>query len=453
MTRGSLRLRLLVAGAASILIALGVSVLGLMFLFERHVERRVEAELGVFLDQIVSALDKTPEGTLVLSRDPADPRFRVPLSGLYWQVDTGDGLIRSRSLWDTQLQLPADELSNAGVHRHRIDGPAGQRLITLERSVLLPTPLGGGKIRAAVALDAADVTAATMAFAADLLPYLAVFALVLIVAAYVQVSVGLRPLAAIRRRLAAIGEGRTSRVGTGFPDEILPLARELDGLLEAREMQVERARARAADLAHGLKTPLQVLIGDVNRLRTKGETVIADEIDQVVDTMQRHVEKELVRARVAAGALDATADVASVIERVLSVVGRTPEGAKLNWSLDMADKAVARVDPDDLAEALGNLLENAARHARSRVVTTVRLQGQMLSIRIVDDGPGIPEDRLAEMTQRGARLDSAGDGAGLGLAIVQDIAEAWGGNLQISNAGPGFEATLALERASSHSPA
>ena len=132
---------------------------------------------------------------------------------------------------------------------------------------MLPARLGRADIRAAVALDAADITAAVRSFTIDLLPYLAVIALFLIGAAYAQVAIGLKPLDTVHKQLTVIRKGKARKLGPAFPDEILPLTAEVDALLDAREEQIEKARARAGDLAHGFKTPLQALAGDVERLR------------------------------------------------------------------------------------------------------------------------------------------------------------------------------------------
>ncbi|WP_201285609.1 sensor histidine kinase [Chelativorans xinjiangense] len=345
--------------------ALSLSYIGLTFLFERHVERRVEAEIRVYLDQVVSGLDRSDDGTLVMATSPADPRFSEPLSGLYWQLQVGNQLLRSRSLWDAKLALPQDVLADGAVHRHRIPGPDGSGLLALERSVTLPARLGSGAARAAVALDSREISAASRAFAADLLPYLAVIAILLISAGYAQVAIGLKPLDAVRKQLSQIRRGKARRLGQSFPDEIVPLTREVDALLEARETQVEKARARAGDLAHGFKTPLQVLTGDVERLRAKGEAEIADQVEQVATAMRRHVDRELARARMAIVRPDARARVSDVVQRVLAVVARTPAGGRLDWSVDIPEDAIARIDPDDLAEALGNLLENASKGVSS----------------------------------------------------------------------------------------
>lgn len=444
MKRGSLRLRLLVAGAVSVLAALALSALGLVLLFENHVERRVEAELNVYLDQIVAGLERSADGRLRLAGPTADPRFAEPLSGLYWQIQANGNTMRSRSLWDASLPLTPETLADGTVRQHRIPGPGGSELLALERSITLPEHLGGGTMRAAVAVDRAEISAASRAFAVDLLPYLGVIAAFLIAASYGQVAVGLRPLAAVRRRLAAIRAGQARRLGQVFPDEIQPLAAEVDALLEAREQQIERARMRAGDLAHGLKTPLQALAGDIERLKMKGEAEIAGGVEQVANAMRQHVERELARARMAAANPDARAKVAEVVKRVVAVVARTPAGAQLEWTVDIPAELAARIDPDDLAEAVGNLTENAARHARECVSIRSSERAGLTIVTVADDGPGIPEERLQEALARGGRLDQSGSGAGLGLAIVRDIAEAWGGHFEIRTSSQGLEADLGV---------
>ncbi len=445
----SLRLRLLLAGAVSVLAALALSALGLTLLFERHVERRIEAELRTDLTQVVAGLDRNADGKIVMIKSAADPRFERPLSGLYWQVEAEDITLRSRSLWDAELSLPNEAPPDGTEHRHRIaDGPAGEPLIVIERHITLPQRLQNEAVTVAVAIDAGEIDQAARAFRTDLLPYLGLLALFLIGAAYAQVAVGLSPLAAIRDRLSAIRAGRATRLDRSFPREIQPLATEIDALLDARGLQIKQARARAADLAHGLKTPLQVLAGDVERLRARGEAPLADEIEALLEGMRRHVDRELTRTRIATGNPDARADLAQAATQVMKVLARTPEGGRLAWKQTLPEGLVARIDPDDLAEALGNLMENAARHARTAIAITARREGDRILLRIIDDGPGIPAAKIDDALKRGVRLDRGGGAAGLGLAIVQDIAEAWGARLTLENTAQGFTAGLSLPAAS-----
>lgn len=446
MTFRSLRLRLLLAGAASTIVALALAAWGLTVLFERHVERRIDAELAVHLNQLTAHLEPGEAGRITLSTPPADPRFEVPLSGLYWQIvhEQQGTVLRSRSLWDSELELPAEPDVDDAIRHHHIPGPGKTQLYLLQRRVELPQRMGGGTARIAVAWNTAEVTKAVRGFAADLTPLLSVIGALLLAAAWVQVTVGLRPLSAVRSRLAAIRSGESRRLGSSFPDEVRPLAQEIDGLLDARDAEIARAKTRAGDLAHGLRTPLQVLQSEIERLAKDGHATAALTLSTVTRTMQRTVERELARVRLAAPGRAQEADVAAAIAQVIRVVQRTPDGERLDWIVDVPADLVAAIDRDDLSEAVGNLVENAARHARHAVTVTGRRNGTSATLTIADDGPGIPEDRLAEALSRGGRLDERGSGAGLGLAIVTDIVESWGGTLTLENAGPGLKATLKL---------
>jgi len=437
----SLRLRLALAGALAILIALGLAALGLAQLFGAHVERRATAEMSVQLDQVMAGLERGAEG-LELARPPADPRFSVPYSGLYWQIEEAGDLRRSRSLWDAALHLPVDTLGDGAVHVHRLAGPDGTDLLVLERSITLPSRLGGGLVRAAVAMDASELVAARRAFMADLSPYLALLALALSAAGWVQLSIGLRPLRSLGARISALREGRAERMGGHWPVELRPVATEIDDLLAAREAETERARTRAADLAHGLKTPLQALMGEADRLRGVGATEQADGIEETARAMRRTVDRELARSRTAARAVDAQADPARVANGLIAVLRRTPEGARLHWQQTIPEGLAVALDEADLAEAMGALAENAARHARSKVVMSVRVQGDRMQLTIADDGAGIAQTDCDRLMRRHARADETG--TGLGLAIAADIAEAAGGTLVLGDAAPGLAASLYL---------
>lgn len=447
MKLGSLRLRLAAGGAAAIVIALVVAGIGLTLLFERHVSRTIAEDLDVHLRQLIAGIDVGADNRLVVARPPADPRFADPLSGLYWQAgDDRDQLVRSRSLWDTTLQLPPDDPAPSQVHHHEIVGPAAARLLVAERRVMLS--LGGRQtpIRASVAIDLSRVSAARSAFAADLAIALAFLGLVLAAATWVQVGLGLRPLDAARRGIAEIRSGRSRHLPSAVPDEVRPLVEEVNALLDAQENEIARARDRAADLAHGLKTPLAALAADAQRIREKGVEEIANDIDAVGDTMRRHVERELARARVRGAFRHGTGAatlLSPLVESLAATLARTPDGARVAIENTVSNDFTVPFDRTDLAEVLGNLLENAVRHARSRVRVAGFGEGTRLRIAIEDDGPGISESARPMMLQRGQRLDLRGQGAGLGLSIIQDVLDAYGWTilLETSELG-GLKATI-----------
>lgn len=443
MTALSLRWRLMVAGAVAVVLALGLAALGLAHLFGTHVERRALADLSVQLDLVLAGLARV-DGALAQVLPPADPRFEQPYSGLYWQIAADGAVLRSRSLWDVELALPVEDGADATRHNHLLIGPEGAEVLVLEQHVTLPASLGGGRARAAVALDTAELSAARRAFLRDMFPYLAVLGMVLIAAQWAQVTLGLKPLRRVGAEVSALRDGRRRRMGGDWPQEVQPLAAELDALLTAREADVERARGRAGDLAHGLKTPLQALMGEAARLRTGDQAQAAEGIEVVVATMRAHVDRELARTRIALHSRNARAGAAAVARSVVAVLQRTPGGQRLAWQVDVPDDLVLAIDAADLSEALGALAENAARHAAGRAEVGAVVMGAQARVTVRDDGPGLPADRRAAMMARGVRADETGPGTGLGLAIAAEIAEAAGGVLELEEAGPGLSATLVL---------
>lgn len=441
MTRRSLRLRLALAGAASCSIALVMAFFGLSMLFEHHVERRIVDELTIHLEQVVAGLG-TAAGGIDVVRLPADPRFQAPLSGLYWQIDA-PGLQRtSRSLWDQAIEIPNEP--GTGLRERYLKGPSDTQLIAVIRDIITEARHGSLSLQATVALDRSIVREATAAFRRDILPYMAILGSLLFAAAIMQIYVGLRPLSDLRKRIALIRNGEVNRLGSAFPDEVLPLTAEVDALLQSREEQLRRARERAAELAHGFKTPLQVLAGDVARLKAAGQSTVADDIGTVINAMHRLVDHEMARARIADSGHRARADLRQVVSGVVSVVRRTPDGERLRWQIDIDQELVVKLDTDDLAELIGNLAENAARYGQNEVSFHAWPDGPMAVIEIRDDGPGIPENQLSSVLRRGQRLDTTSGGAGLGLAICENIVQAAGGSIALENKEPGLTVRICL---------
>ncbi|MEN8133022.1 MAG: HAMP domain-containing sensor histidine kinase [Pseudomonadota bacterium] len=433
MTQRSLRSRLLVAAVISISAALVIAGISLVVMFERHVERRIGSELDIYLNQITATVSVTNNERIAFIHNLADPRFNQPLSGLYWQIQDEERptLLRSRSLWDNVIELPDDNLTPGAVHGHLLPGPAGQALIVRERQIFLQANNGERRIRIAVAVNEQTLVEARNAFAADMLPYLAMMASVLLLAAWIQVRIGLTPLDAVRRGVTEIRSGAKRRLERLYPDEVMPLVDEMNGLLEVQEQTIERARAWTADLAHGLKTPLMVLTADSQQLREEGHTSIADNLDQLAETMRRRVDRELIRARVRSGIERKRmhADAADAVNGVVRTLKRSPRGAVLRWLLDVPNGADAAILPEDLTELLGNILENATKWANNAVSVSVTKGNKTISIRVEDDGPGVPENQLNTLGQRGVRLDEQKQGTGLGLAIARDVSEAYHGKL------------------------
>lgn len=284
---------------------------------------------------------------------------------------------------------------------------------------------------------------------------LGILAIVCMVAGFALVRAGLKPLNALRRRLADVQRGRTRQVLGRYPAEVQPLVQDLNVLLAHQERAVNRAVAKAGDLAHGLKTPLAVLSQEAERAAARGQTGLAEAIAEQVERMRRQIEYHLAHARAAASGATpgARCDVRPSAEGLARTLQRLHADRGISIAVDVAADAVVRCHREDLDEMLGNLLDNACKWAKSRVVLTAMAtpgQGKdaapdRVTIMVDDDGPGLAPAMREVVLQRGVRADEAAPGSGFGLAIVREIADVYGGSIMLEGSpSGGLRASLIL---------
>jgi len=435
---GSLRWRLLaVTGLlATLLVALaGALLLGL---FRGEVQRQFASGLRSQLDEVTARLEWSAAGEPQLTpASLSDPRWRRPYGGLYWQIEPvrADGRppLRSRSLWDTQLAVPADAVADGEVHVHEVQGPAGQALLLLERSVR-PAGSGAGSWRILVAGDLRETEAAVQRLRGALVGGALLLLLLMLAAAWLQTGVGLAPLRRLQTALAALRAGQAARLQGRFPSELQPLVDDFNGVLDRQADSLARARTQAGNLAHALKTPLAVLAQAAEQPGLAG-TPAAALLDEQVQRIRRQVDWQLARARAAAlqGQPGVRTPLRASCDALLRVLQRlhADRGLQLELALPESEPGFAG-DAQDLQEMLGNLLDNACRWASRRVrLSAVLAADGKLCIEVDDDGPGIAPAQRAQALARGQRLDESLPGSGLGLAIVAELAQLYGGALSL----------------------
>jgi signal transduction histidine kinase len=446
----SLQWRLLLLAALTIVAALAIALFALTAAFDHYLERRVEQELEVKLHELAAAFGLDEQGDPALLRPLSDPRYGQPYSGAYWQVATAAGpLLRGRSLWDRSL--PHDDPRGRAPAAYETQGPDGATLYVLERDVRLAAGGTPRSFRLTVAIDHKELEELAAEFRHDAAIALGVIAAVLVLGAWLQLSLGLRPLRALQAQVSRIREGRAARLEGAFPAEVAPLAGSLNELIDAQEDTVRRARARAGDLAHGLKTPLAILAAEARRLDEAGQPASATRLREQIDAMRAHVERQLARARShgAAAAGGQATDAHPSLERLFALLRRLPRGDALAWENAVPPGLRLRMDPEDFGEVMGNLLDNARLWARSRVAVSARLDGRQIRIAVEDDGPGIPPAQRDRLRARGesdpaptrrptdAPTLASDQGSGLGLAIVADVLALYGTGIAIADAPAG----------------
>jgi signal transduction histidine kinase len=250
-----------------------------------------------------------------------------------------------------------------------------------------------------------------------------------------QIRKGLSAVDQLRARLLSVHRGEERRVTGSYPTEVQPLVDDLNVLLDDRERMVQRAVAKAGDLAHGLKTPLAVLSQEAQRAAQSGYADVAASVDREVERMRKHIDYQLAQARAAASGAGATPGTHCAIKPSADALARTllqlyaDRGIAIDVSV--APDLSVRCQREDLDEMLGNLLDNACKWTRSRVVVSSNASDGHTLITVEDDGPGLPSTMRESVLRRGVRADEAVPGTGLGLAIVRDVVELYGGSIEL----------------------
>jgi signal transduction histidine kinase len=458
MRANSLALRLFLSATAWIVVILAGMGFVLSSLYQDTVERSFDRRLDVYLRTLVSDL-ATPEepGGDKFPQSLGEPMFELPLSGWYWQVTRTDKMppeVRaSRSLWDAKLPQLDDNntTQDATGSRHGyIQGPEEQKLRMLER----PIDLGDdGRFVVAVAGDALEIDDEVRSFDRALFLTFTILSIGLLLTTMFQVRFGLAPLARISQSLKAIRAGTAERLEGEFPVEIAPLARETNALLDSNREIVDRARTHVGNLAHALKTPLSVL---VNEAAARGNDPLAVKVREQAEVMHDQVTRHLERARIAARAtmIGTATDVPPVVTALARSMEKIHRDRAVAIDINAPPQARFRGERQDLEEMVGNLVDNACKWATSRVAIEVvpepTPQAETSKLRIVvdDDGRGLSPSEREQVAQRGQRLDESKPGSGLGLSIVVELAQLYGGSLTLGTAPiGGLRAELVLPAA------
>jgi signal transduction histidine kinase len=436
----SLRRRALAGG---LVLAVATFVLGgiaILLVFERIANARFDAALAERHRQVVAAVAVAGGAP-----DPiADPAYARPLSGRYWQVVAPDGrLIPSPSLFDVALVPPP-----SAPEPQIWTGPGPEGLV---RGIVQSVTLEDGNtwtVTAAVALSGLDADRNEMR--RNLGITLAFLGMTAVGGALVLISAVLQPLTRLREEVARRWDdtGNATIDPTPYPDEVAPLVGDLNRLIDRSRETLDRSRRQTADLAHALKTPSSVLRNALDDLGTSGADVATarDALARIDAQVARSLARQ--RAANAAADLGARVDLADSMGRLARLFKDLAERAGKRFETRPSPQIDLPVDRQDLEEMVGNLLDNAVKWSAGRIVLSVEARGDVVRLRVEDDGPGIPEEARRAVLRSGVRLDMAAPGTGLGLAIASDLAQAYGGSLDLAQSASlgGLEAVLTLPR-------
>jgi signal transduction histidine kinase len=448
----SIAARLFLSAAFWATLILVVAGLGLSALNARWTEANFDDQLGVYLKALVANLEASNEEAKGGAALDIAPQFELAFSGWYWQITRLDSdpqqITASKSLFATQLpRLVAVSPDHGDMLSGYVDGPGGRQLRMVEREIDAGDE---GRFLVQIAANADVIRAQELSFAWGLAGTFMTLALALSGSTALAVRYGLRPLRVLREGVAAIRRGEAQRVAGEFPQDVAPLAAEINQLIDANREIVERARTQVGNLAHALKTPLSVLINEAD----SESPDLAGKVREQAEIMRQQVGFYLDRARAAARARTPglATDVRPVIDGLVRTFDKVYAERGLSFSGETADGLKFRGEAQDLTDLVGNLLDNAGKWARETVTVRARRlnpaakdAAAFLVAEIEDDGPGLNATARAEALERGKKLDESRPGSGLGLSIVVELASVYGGSLELEKSAlGGLKAILRL---------
>jgi signal transduction histidine kinase len=373
---------------------------------------------------LLAAVKIAPGGDVLFDHSRPDAIYSQPFSGHYFSIQVGRQTIRSRSLWDQDLEINA---VNSGeiISRHT-DGPRGQPLFVITTAF----EKGGQKITIAIAEDLTAIEKDIAGFQAGFALLALGLLLLLIVLQTLILRLGMRPLANIRHEVKLLERGERDHLSHDVPDEVRPLIGEINHLLQVLGTRLQRSRNALGDLAHAMKKPLTVLSQLTQDEHLRQTPELKKTIAAQVGAMQRTTDHILKRARLAGESpVNTICDITAEVPLLIETLRKMHAPRSINVELHITEGIEIRADREDLLELLGNLMDNAFKWAKEKIHLSIKPTAGQVQITIEDDGPGVPAEAIEKLAERGARLDEQTEGHGLGLAIVQDIVELYNGSI------------------------
>jgi signal transduction histidine kinase len=429
--RGSIAASLFLLSIGWLVVALVATGFLLTELYSRALDTSLQETLEFQVETLtdLTLLSATPTSEEI---KVADPRFDRTGSGWYWAIrdDTGDLLNFSNSYVGMVLDpLPGAFDANNSKTAVLTD-PFDIKIRVLERLVTVnDVPL---HIMVTGSLD--EILQLVDEFRGQTLIVLGAVAIMLAVMSTIVARIALRPVGRLRREVERVREGEAAALTEVYPAELAPLSDEINELLRSNAQIVERARNQVGNLAHGLKTPIAVLR---NEAASDKKNPLARVVSSETEKMSQLVTTYLDRARIAArsSVVGKRADATHVMLRLTRVMQKLNPRITIAMVRPDASLPWFRGDEGDLEEMAGNLLDNACKWAKSSIGVTVVAErnGQTtnLLVKIDDDGPGLTEEEAVKALRRGVRLDEKTPGSGLGLDIVKELVDVYGGSLQL----------------------
>lgn len=426
----SIRARLVWAAFAVLLVFLAGAGWAVQQAFADSVRSQRFARLQTTIYLLMAGTELSAQGMLVMPVALAEPRLSLAASGLYANIANPDRNEEWQSSSTLGLDPPFVRQLAPGEWRFETISAekTGRAFLAASYAVKWSVNEQAAPLVFSVLEDKAEFDKELLAFQRTLWRWLGGAGLLLLITQTLLLRWGLAPLGRVAREIRRIESGDQARVEGSYPSELAGLTHSINGLMDQERARQARYKDALDDLAHSLKTPLAALR---TSLDAPGE--LPATVAQQVARMDDIVVHQLGRAGASGAARFAPQlALAPILKRISDTLAKVYVDKHLAFALECPADLSWRIDEGDAFEMLGNVLDNAAKWARHRVLVQIRVDGKRLHIRVCDDGPGFADPQA--VLARRVRLDERVPGHGIGLAVVKDLVASHQGELTVSQA-------------------
>ncbi|WP_428036484.1 sensor histidine kinase [Amphritea sp.] len=386
-------------------------------------------------ESLIAALQPVPDNqTWEVGARGASAVYQRALSGHYYLISGPDIEIRSRSLWDYPVTFKT--LAQGQENSFQMAGASGQNWLVWQ----LGFSKGDTAFTLSIVENSSPLDALKWRYSFWALLVLACGAVALFFMQQWILTRNFRYLDSVREKIQAFRYAEEKPDLHSVPEELAPLADDIDQLLQQLKQRVSRSRHSLGNLAHEIKRPLQRL----QQLQDESAAAYSPDIKHLLDDIQWLIQRELKRARiVGVSSPGRQTNLAVDLPPLINILGKLYPAIRIETDLSAA--GTLPQDRDDMLELIGNLLDNACKYGLSKVNLTIQIVADHAVIQVLDDGNGLPQESIELLLQRGQRLDERQEGAGLGLSICHDIVESYQGQFTLENHPPdGILVTIEL---------
>lgn len=429
----SLRLRTFAAALLALLIFIPLTSFTLEKAFNSSLTQSMLQQLQVQSLSLISEFE-FEKGKVQMPEQLYNDEFNIPGSGLYAFIQSQENIVwqsLSTLNWQATPVLTSPEV---GTENFLEDFSFHKDYFLYAYTAEFEHANGYQAVSFYILQDKNIFNAEKQKFANTLWKWLGLVAILLLVLLLVSLNAALLPISKLNKQIRQAEKGQLKRVDQSYPPELEKLKTSINHLLDSEEQQRSRYKNSLSDLAHSLKTPLAVL---------SGNALLPSDAREPIQQIDMQIQRQLKRAVAGtSGAFDNTVEIKPIVDKLLNAMGKVYVDKQLALSYQSQDDKLSFLgDVTDLMEILGNVIDNACKAAKNKVLVSAHsssdAQNNQLIILVEDDGAGIPADKRQSLLQRGTRLDSYKEGQGIGMAVVSDLVSAYQGKLEISQSNLG----------------